>query len=168
VAIAFTPERRATVIERTQAGDPIPRAAAAAGISGECVKKWLRIGRVEATGPRAEFARALLAAREVAHELAPPSETGEPMTDAEFRACLEVAVRRGAVSAMSLWSTLFLAPPELEQKPLSAIARLAQPSSVPDLAPPPPPPPRRVSELPPRRRVDVPQVYRRHDRDPAA
>jgi hypothetical protein len=137
VASRFTPAARTTILERTRAGDSLARAAAAAGVSINTAKRWIKTGGLFPDGPYGEFRRELDQARGSAAELSPASD--KPMSDNEIREHLEAAIRRGSVGAVATWLRHFREPPPDPEpaEPLSAIMRLVDsagslPVRVPD------------------------------------
>jgi IS30 family transposase len=98
-ASRFTPENRASLVQRFEAGASLPDAARALGLRPATVKEWLRRGKREDGGSYAEFAAAVEAARQ-RHAEHPP------MTRAEFQQHLDRAVRSGSVAAMKLWAEI--------------------------------------------------------------
>src|SRR5215218_8169343 len=91
----FTSETRGAVLEALRAGLTLSEAARGADLPEGTLKGWLTRGRAESGTDHAMFAAAVDAAREGA-SLA-------DLTDAEFRACVNRAVRAGSVQAMKLW-----------------------------------------------------------------
>jgi transposase-like protein len=127
-ASRFTPANRTAIVTHIGAGASLEQACEAAGISNNTVRRWVKAGAAAPDGPYGQFRRDVERARAAAHALAPPSEAA--MTPEEFRACVEAGVRKGQVSAMSLYAAHFLKPPE-EPKPLTAIGRLAAAPNLP-------------------------------------
>jgi hypothetical protein len=101
-ATIFSPEARARIAARIEAGVSLPEAARAAGVKPATAKSWLARGRHDVEGPYAAFAAEVETAREVA--AARPA----PMTPAEFRHQVEAAIRNGSTQAMKIWADLFL------------------------------------------------------------
>lgn len=91
----FTPETRATVLQALDAGLTLRESARRAGLPEQTLKNWLTKGRQEADTEHADFTAAVDEARDRAARA--------PMTDREFRGCLNAAVRAGSVQAMKLW-----------------------------------------------------------------
>lgn len=93
----FTPENRGAVLQGVRAGLTIGEAAERAGLASQTVRNWLSAGRAEdGTGsPHALFAEAVDEAREEA-------ATSE-LSESEFHATLNRAVRNGSVQALRLW-----------------------------------------------------------------
>jgi IS30 family transposase len=98
-ASRFTPENRASLIQRFEAGATMPDAARALGLRAATVREWLRRGKREDEGPYADFAVAFEAARQRRDEQ-------PPMSRAEFQQHLDRAVRSGSVAAMKLWAEI--------------------------------------------------------------
>ncbi len=107
-ASKFTEEVRVGILARVSAGASIPDAARAGDVDPSTVKRWLARGRRDQTGDYSEFATAVSDARRRHAELPPP------MSADEFRQRLDAAVRAGSVSAMKLWSAVYLEPEKEE------------------------------------------------------
>jgi transposase-like protein len=92
----FTPANARAVIDAVREGLSIAEAAQKAGLSAKTVRNWLSRGRSEpADTPHAAFAAALEEARDEARDAA--------LTEEEFYARLDRAVRAGSVQALRLW-----------------------------------------------------------------
>ena len=119
-ASKFTPEACSAILESVSAGASIADAARAAGVREGTLKGWITRGRREPSGPYTAFAASIERARSDAQ--ARPGQ----MTADEFRAQLERAVRSGSVTAMKLWSDLFLVDDDDQaDAPVSPIVLLA-------------------------------------------
>lgn len=94
----FTPETRGELLAQIRSGMGYGAACESIGLSVNTGKGWLRRGRQEPDTEYGTFAQAVDAAREAA--------AAAEMTDAEFKAHLNTAVRRGSVQAMKLWLQL--------------------------------------------------------------
>ena len=93
-------EQAELLVELTAAGLSLADACVQAGVPLNTVKHWLRLGRKESSGPRAEFADAIDAAR------APKLPTG-PLSEQELAEVISAAARKGSVQAMRLrWEQL--------------------------------------------------------------
>ena len=91
----FTPETRAALLASLRDGSTLTEACHDAFIAENTVKTWLKRGRREDDTEFSAFAVAVDEAREAA--------AASVMDDAEFRAHLNRAVRKGSVVAMKLW-----------------------------------------------------------------
>lgn len=91
----FTPEARGAILQNLYAGLTLAESAERAGLPPQTLRNWLTRGRGEAGTEHAAFVTAVDEARDVA--------AAAPMSSAEFRGCLNRAVRRGSVAALKLW-----------------------------------------------------------------
>lgn len=95
MASRISADVRNSIIAHVRAGCTLAEACQFVAISESTVKTWLRRGRQEDGTDYAAFAAAVDQAREAA--------ATADMTQDEFQAHLNTAVRRGSVQAMRLW-----------------------------------------------------------------
>jgi transposase-like protein len=114
-----TPEVRADIASRVEAGASLSDAARATGVHPSTAKTWITRGRKEEIGTYTEFVAEVEAAR------ARHAEQPAPMTREEFQRRLDEAVRAGSVTAMKLWSDRDTQRKD-EPVPTSKIADLAE------------------------------------------
>lgn len=115
-----TPEVRADIASRVEAGASLADAARAAGVHPSTVKTWMTRGRAEEIGAYAEFVAEVEAAR------ARHAEKSAPMSRSEFQQRLDAAVRAGSVTAMKLWHDRDTQRKDDPPKGSSKIASLAE------------------------------------------
>ena len=97
----FTPANRETFAALTEDGLTIADAARVTGIGEKTAKRWLARGRRETSGEYRDFADAVERAREARDEAEPP------LDQAELKAVVSRAARKGSVQAMKLrWEML--------------------------------------------------------------
>jgi len=88
-----------SIVQSIRGGLTLIESAERAGVAAQTAGHWLSRGRSEGDDtPHAAFAAAVDDARAAASHA--------PMSDVEYRGHVAAAIRRGSVSAMSLWARL--------------------------------------------------------------
>jgi transposase len=90
----FTAERRERFLTLLETGRNVEQAAADVGVNPSTVARWAARGRADATAEAREFAERFDAIR---------GGDGERLSEQDVIRALELAIRKGSVTAMKTW-----------------------------------------------------------------